>query len=137
MSVRLGRFVEPSGGLPTTQFTYRKGLGTCDAFLCASHTLQCALKSGKEARILQINFSAVFDRVNYQGILYNLCSLSILGSVLSMLTQFLSNRSQHVIVDTCTSKLVNAVSGLPQGSVWARYCSSCTPRSFFPFWRIS
>ena len=40
VSVRLGRFMECSGVLPTTQFAYRKGLGTCDALLCGSHTLQ-------------------------------------------------------------------------------------------------
>ena len=43
--------------LPTTQFAYRKGLGACDALLCMSHTLQSALESGQEARIVQINFS--------------------------------------------------------------------------------
>ena len=34
-----------------------------------------------------------------------------------LLTQFLSNRSQYVLVDGYRSKLVNAVSGVPQGSV--------------------
>ena len=70
VSVRLGQFIEYSGVLPTTQFAYRKGLGTCDALLCMSHTLQSALESGLEARILQIDFSAAYDRVNHQGILY-------------------------------------------------------------------
>ena len=36
---------------------------------------------------------------------------------MSILTQFLSNRSQHVMVDSCRSKLVNVASGMPQGSV--------------------
>ena len=67
--------------------------------------------------IFQIDFSADFDRVNHQGILYKLCSVGIGGSVLSILTQFLSYRSQHVMVDGCRSKLVNVVSGVPQGSV--------------------
>ena len=71
---------------------------------------------GHEARIVQIDFSAAFDRVNLQWILVKLCSLEIGGSVLSVLTQFLSNRSQHVVVDGCRSKLVNVVSGVPQGS---------------------
>ena len=65
--------MERSGVLPTTQSAYRKGLGTCDALLCMSHTLQCALESGQEARIVQIEFSAAFDRVTPQGILYKLC----------------------------------------------------------------
>ena len=46
VSVRLGRFMERSGVLLTAQFAYRKGLGTCDALLCVSHTLQSALESG-------------------------------------------------------------------------------------------
>ena len=63
VSVRLGRFMERSGVLLTTQFAYRKGLGSCDALLCVSHTLQSALESGQEARIVQIDFSAAFDKV--------------------------------------------------------------------------
>ena len=83
--------MERSCVLPITQFAYRKGLGTCDALLCVSHTLQSALESGQEARIVQIDFSAPFDRVTNLGILYNLCSVGIGGSVLCILTQFLSN----------------------------------------------
>ena len=74
--------------LPTTQFAYRKGNwelhlipGTClctyDVLLCVSHTLQSALESGQEARIVQIDFSAAFDGVNRRGILYMLCSMGI------------------------------------------------------------
>ena len=37
VSVRLGRFMESSGVRPTTQFSCRKGLGTCDALLCTIH----------------------------------------------------------------------------------------------------
>ena len=51
------------------QFAYFKGLGTCDALLYVSHTLQSAFNSGQEARIVPIDFSAAFDIVNHQGIL--------------------------------------------------------------------
>ena len=37
--------------------------------------------------------------------------------MLSILTRFLSNQSQHFMVDGCRSKLVNIVSGVPQGGV--------------------
>ena len=66
---------------------------------------------------MQIDFSAAFDRVNHLGILYKLYSVGIGGSVLSVLTQFLSNRSHQVMVDDCRSILVNVLSGVPQGSV--------------------
>ena len=76
------------------------------------HTLQSALESGQEARIWQIDISAAFDRVNHQGILYKLCSVGIGGSVLSILAQFLSNRSQHVMLDGCRKK-------------WLTLCQEC------------
>ena len=73
---------------------------------------------------MQIDFNAAFDRVNHQGILYKRLDESIIdssvcigGSVLSILTQFLSNRSVHVMVDGCRCKLANVVSGVQQGCV--------------------
>ena len=108
LSVRLNRFMERSGVPPTNQFAYRKGLGTCDALLCQSHSLQNALEDGQEARIVQIDFCAAFDWVNHQGILYMLCSVGIGGSVLSILTQFLVRCiDYHVMVDSHRSKLDN------------------------------
>ena len=87
--------MECSGVLPTTQFAYWKGLSTCDALLCVSHTLQSVLKewAGGSDRAVQIDFSAAFDRVYHLGILYKLCSVGFGGSVLSILAQFLSNQS--------------------------------------------
>ena len=135
--VRLGRFMERNGVLPTTQFAYRKGLGTCDSLLCVSRTLQSALESGEEARVVKIDFSAAIDRVNQQGILYMLCSVGIGGPVLSILTQFLSNRSQNVIVDGCLSILVDVVAGVPQGSVLGRLLFLLYTSTFLLFWKIS
>ena len=134
MSVRLGRFIERSGVLTTTQFAYRKALGTSDALLCLSHTLQSALESGQEVRIGQIDFSAAFDRVNNQRTLYRLFSVGIGGYVL---TQFLSNRSQHAMVDSCRSKLIGGVSGVPQGSVLGPLLFLLYTWRFFSFWKIS
>ena len=85
---------------------------------------------GQEDRIVQIEVSAAFDKVDHQGVLFKLCSVEVGGSVLSVLTQFLSNRSQYVVVDGCRSKLVNVVSGVPQGMFWTCCCSSCTLQSF-------
>ena len=81
------------------------------------YTAEFIRESAGGHRILQIDSSVVFDMVNRQGILHKLCSVGIGGSVLSILTLFLSNRSQHVMVDGCRSKLVNVVSGVPHGSV--------------------
>ena len=47
---------------------------------------------------MHIDFCSAFDVVKPQGILNKLC-LGIVGSVLSILAQFLSYRSQHVMLD--------------------------------------
>ena len=134
-----------NGVLPTTEFACWKGQGTCDACLCVSHTLQNALDSGQEARqnAFQIKFSAAFDRVNHQGILYSiervyrLCSVGIGGSVLSILTEFLSNRSQHVMVMVVVVNWLTFFQECRREVFWVRYCSSRTLWSFFTFWKIS
>ena len=124
--------------LQTTQFAYRKGLGTCDALLCVSHTLQNALESWQEAKIVQIDFSAAFDRVNHLGILHKLCFVGIGGSVLSILIQFLSNRPQHIMVDGRRIQRVNVVSAVSQGSVLdPSVFLLYTSERFFPFWLTS
>ena len=102
-----------------------------------SHTLQSALENGQEARIVQIDFSAAFDRVNHLGILYKLCSEGIGGSVVSILTPFLLNRSWQIMVDGCQSKLVNVVSGVPQGNVLGPLLFLLYTLELFPFWKIS
>ena len=87
-----------------------KGLGCTDALLAISgHLLD-------ESFIVQLDFSATFDRVSHSD-LFKLKSIGVGGSVLSVYREFLSNRSQRVVFDGATSKWMPIVSGLPQGSV--------------------
>ena len=76
-------------------------MSTCEALFSMLHTLQIALANGQEVRIMQIDFNTAFDRVNHQRILYKLCYVDIGGSMLSILTQFLYNWSQHIMADGC------------------------------------
>ena len=82
-----------------------------------SHSLQSTLESGQEARIVQIDFSDVFDRVNHLG--FSIRSALWVLEIRCLYIDAVSfKRSQHVVVDDCRSKLVNVVSGVSQGRVW-------------------
>ena len=65
IALRFGRFLERSGVLPSHQYSYRKRLGTCDAFLHIVCAGQLELDRGGELALVQIYFSAAFDRVNH------------------------------------------------------------------------
>ena len=56
---------------------------------------------------------------------------------MSVLTQLLSNRSQHVVVEECQSKLGNVVSGVLLSSVLGPLLFLLDIAELFPFWKIS
>ena len=58
---RLFSFVNRLNILPSTQFGFRKGLGTCDALLHLTHDLQLALDKDFESRVVSLEFSSAFD----------------------------------------------------------------------------
>ena len=105
------------------QFSYQRGLGTCDALLTLSHSLQVALDRGMEERFVQIDFSAAFDRLvqidfsaafdRHSGLLHKLRSIDV-GQFWFIASEFLGDRRQRVWEDQAS---VDVVSGVPQGSV--------------------
>ena len=70
-----------------------------------------------ESNIIQLDFSATFDRVSQSGLLFKLKSIGVGGSVLSICTEFLSDRRQRVVVNDAASEWIPIISGVPQGSV--------------------
>ena len=83
---------------------------------CVSHPLQSALENGQEATSVQIDFSAASDRVTIGE--FSISSALWVFEVMYCLYYRNSYRiDHHVLVDGCRSKLVDVVSGVPQGSV--------------------
>ena len=56
-----------------------------------SHHLQKSLDAGMESYIVQLDFSAAFDRVRHNGLLFKLESIGI-GAVCCPFIEFLSDR---------------------------------------------
>ena len=70
-----------------------------------------------ESYIVQIDFSAAFDRVSHSGLLFKFKSIGVGGSVLSICMEFLSNGTHRVVGDGTTSECIRIVSAVPQGIV--------------------
>ena len=116
VSHRLCNFSEKYGFLSAAQFADRKCLGCNDALLTISHHIQKSLDAWMESYIVQLDFSAVFDRVCHSGLLFKLKSIGVGGCMLSICGEF-SERRQRVVVDGAASEWIPIVPGVPQGSV--------------------
>ena len=83
---------------------------TIDDF--ASH-----VDSGAQIDTIILDFSKAFDKVPHQRLLMKLAHYGIQGMLLDWVKDFLSNRSQIVILNNASSEPTEVLSGVPQGSV--------------------
>ena len=68
--------------------------------------------------LILLDLSAAFDTVVHQILLSRLSlNFGITGSALSLLSSYLSNRSQSVVINSVASDSSSVTSGVPQGSV--------------------
>ena len=70
-----------------------------------------------EERLVQLDFTAAFDRVSHRCLLYKLTSIGVEGQFLSIVSEFLSDRRQHMPLDGKVSESADVVSGVPQGII--------------------
>ena len=60
---------------------------------------QVALNEGAKSCFVSLDFSAVFDRINHAALIYRSQLISIGGTILKIIKNFLSGRTQRVVVD--------------------------------------
>ena len=73
------------------QYSYCKGPGTRDALLDIVCAGQAALNRERELAVVQIDFSATFDRVSHSGFLYKLRDVGVGGAVFDVIAVFISD----------------------------------------------
>ena len=72
-----------------------------------------------------MDFSKAFDKVSHKKLCYKLSLYGIRGPILGWIEDFLSNRTQKVLVNGEKSDPVNVLSGVPQGTVLAPLLFLC------------
>ena len=79
IALRFDRFLERSGVLSSHQYSYRKGLGTCNALLdivCAGHV---ELDRGEELALVQIDFRVNQYNNNHEDLVFKLREAGVGG----------------------------------------------------------
>jgi len=75
------------------------------------------MSAGKQTDVLIMDFSKAFDKVSHSLLVHKLDHYGIRGKTNTWIQNFLSDRSQAVVVDGEKSSYIDVVSGVPQGSV--------------------
>ena len=83
------------------------------------------LNNGGQTDAILLDFSKAFDRVSHQYLYYKLHHYGIRGKLLDWVKQFLTGRSQCVIINGEQSDSTTVSSGVPQGTVLAPLLFLC------------
>ena len=74
-------------------------------------------KGKTQTDVVVLDFSKAFDVVPHQRLLHKLDHYGIRGTALNWIQNFLTNRTQKVVVDGSSSESARVKSGVPQGTV--------------------
>ena len=91
---------------------------SCDSqLLITVEDLARNLDHGLQTDVLILDFQKAFDKVPHQRLIQKLNFYGIRGNILDWVTQWLTSRTQRVVVDGEVSEHVHVKSGVPQGTV--------------------
>ena len=85
--------------------------------LSITHEIYKSFDDGFDVRSLFLDVSKAFDKVWHQGIISKLRQNGISRDLLNVLSDFLSNRKQRVVLNGQTSSWVIITTGVPLGSI--------------------
>jgi len=99
------------------QSGFQPGDSTTNQLAFLYHTFCQALDAKKDVRVVFCDISKAFDRVWHEGLLYKLEKIGIGGSLLALFKNYLSDRTQRVVINGQSSVPGFIKGGVPQGSV--------------------
>ena len=83
------------------------------------HDFAQCLNQGGQCNVVLLDFCKAFDKVPHSRLFYKLHHYGIRGTILTWIKNFLTDRSQQVILDNRKSNSCSVLSGVPQGTVLA------------------
>ena len=99
------------------QHGFRKRRSTETQLILTIQDLVSNLNSGEQTDAILLDFSKAFDKVPHKRLLLKLHHYGVRGTILDWIRDFLSDRTQEVVLDGTTSTRCSVSSGVPQGTV--------------------
>ena len=99
------------------QFGFTSGRSCVTNLLNSLLDWMCEIDQGRPVDVIYLDFKKAFDTVPHKRLISKLEGYGIDGNVLNIIQDFLSDRSQNVVVEGNSSAPIKVTSGVPQGSV--------------------
>lgn len=99
-----------------SQHGFRKGCSTTTNLLHLTTLINRGFVNGQQTDAVYTDFSKAFDKVNHNLLLNKLNLLGFTPNSLNWLKSYLFDRKQNVRYKNNSSKNINVISGVPQGS---------------------
>ena len=103
--------------LSDSQWGFRTGRSTVSALLAIVDDWLKLLEEGKEICATFFDYQKAFDSVPHRPLMEKLLSLDLNPYLSRWISDYLTHRSQQVVVDGATSSAMQVLSGVPQGSI--------------------
>ena len=110
-------FFNPNNLITPNQSGFKTGDSCINQLISITHEIYESFDDGYEVRGVFLDISKAFDKVWHQGLHYRLRQNGISGELLNILTDFLDNRTQRVILNGQYSSWAKVEVGVPQGSI--------------------
>jgi hypothetical protein len=109
--------LEEQNILTDAQHGFRRKRSCTSQLILTIHELAKCVNDKEQMDVILLDFSKAFDRVPHMRLLHKLKYYGIVNSTHKWISDFLSGRSQQVLLDGISSKTSLVQSGVPQGSV--------------------
>ena len=103
--------------LSPNQSGFRTGDWYINQLLSITYDIFHCFNEGMETRAIFLDVSKAFDKVWHKGIIYKLRQYVFTGNLFALLTDFLSNRKQRVVLNGQHSSWADIKAGVPLGSI--------------------
>ena len=113
----LTEYIESNNILSPNQFGFQRGKSTLDALILFTKNLYSQLDQSHHVLSIFVDFCKAFDTVPHDILLKKLEFYGIRGTLNKWFKDYLSNRTQQTMVNSCLSDSKQITFGVPQGSV--------------------
>ena len=114
---RLTKHLDKQQILNQNQHGFHTGRSCLTQLLAHFQDIVSLLEDGQNIDVICLDFSKAFDKVDHNILLTKLSCIGINGKTLRWIQEFLTNRTQRVMVNGKLSARHEVKSGVPQGSV--------------------